>query len=349
MIVNLDDFSVVELHSCGDYWTNRDEFSKNFLEADLKKPLLIDMCFQGISLIKSGAHKIIQQLTVDTGRNPSEIYMFNPNHLENFLEYQNLNQYPVCDEFLRMHGYWAETCNKPDKNSRRFGHFIGRPTTPRIKLFFDIEQQNISQHFLLSKLRMDPDVGYWKIPHFNLDCLDKWFPSEKQSSAFDSWYSDEFKIDSIDELSMSDQYDLTKTARKNIVDRSALYHIDIVFEGLTDGLTFAPTEKLIRSLITEKPFIVYAAKNYMAHLKNIGFKTFDTLWDENYDNFEQVDRYDLIFQLINKLANLSDNDFLDLMEQTHKICQHNKELLAQLNVKYHDENWITKIRSVDLL
>ena len=56
------------------------------------------------------------------------------------------------------------------------------------------------------------------------------------------------------------------------------------------GNTFFPTEKTIRPIIAQTPFIIMGPKHYLANLKKLGFKTFDKWWSEDYDQFAGVDR-----------------------------------------------------------
>jgi len=47
---------------------------------------------------------------------------------------------------------------------------------------------------------------------------------------------------------------------------------------------FFLTEKTIKSLVTGMPFITVTTPNFLSKLKQLGFTTYDTLWDESYDS-----------------------------------------------------------------
>lgn len=66
--------------------------------------------------------------------------------------------------------------------------------------------------------------------------------------------------------------------------------LDLVIETYIMGNTFFPTEKTIRPIIAQTPFIIMGPKHYLANLKKLGFKTFDKWWSEDYDQFAGVDR-----------------------------------------------------------
>ena len=54
--------------------------------------------------------------------------------------------------------------------------------------------------------------------------------------------------------------------------------------SLNDG--FFLTEKTIKSLIVGQPFVICASANHLKHLRKLGFRTYDSLWDEGYDNMK---------------------------------------------------------------
>lgn len=336
-----DTYQLIYVESTGDYWLNREEVISNLYASDPTRPVLLHFTYQAIGIEQSGLLEVINQYTDFSGRSRNSIFIHTPNREEDSLGFTNIFSYPVCDEFVRCRNYWTDNPSKPNSTALRFGHFVGRSTTPRIKFFYDIQNHNIQDKFLLSKLQ-DNSPGDWNYPENNLDDLSHWFDTVEEQTEFSEWYKTQCVIPSIDNLSITDQYDIAKTARLNMVNQSWRYHVDIVFESLTVGNTFAPTEKLIRSLIAEKPFIVYAPKHYLQRLQRIGFKTFNEIWSEEYDNFDFVERYNKILNLTIKLAKLSDKDFLRSMESAQEICKHNKQVLKNINVDYHgsEQQWI---------
>lgn len=274
------------------------------------------------------------------------LVIHSPNRCEDNLGYYNLFEMPVCDEFLRCQNYWIDNVPTVDTNAKRFAHMIGRPTLPRVKLFWDTRQLGFEDHFFESKLQ-DTGPGIWHFPEYHYDQLEDWFADNAESKAFSEWFRTA-PMQSFDQCSLADQAKPGQGVRLSAVQQCTKYYVDIVFESLTVGDTFAPTEKLIRSLITKKPFIVFAAPGYLQKLKHIGFRTFDQFWDESYDQYQLQARYQRILNVIVGLVRLSDNDFIDLVQQTQDIAEHNKNLLKKLNIEYHGslDQWINKVEPV---
>jgi hypothetical protein len=102
------------------------------------------------------------------------------------------------------------------------------------------------------------------------------------------------------------------------------------------------TEKVFKPIAAGKPFILTAGYKNLEYLKSYGFETFNSLWNENYDNIlNPKDRIDQIFNLIDQITldniSLCDknsleykqkieiiNQKLDMYNQAHVIAQRNR-------------------------
>jgi hypothetical protein len=103
--------------------------------------------------------------------------------------------------------------------------------------------------------------------------------------------------------------------------------VDIVGETHVVGNTFYSTEKTIRPMWLKKPFIIFAAKNHLDYLHQMGFKTFCNFWSEDYDGYEGRDRLLRIIDLIDSLAAKSVSELNDIYCGMHDILDHNYNLL----------------------
>ena len=116
--------------------------------------------------------------------------------------------------------------------------------------------------------------------------------------------------------------------------------IDIVGETHVLGKTFFPTEKTTRPILLKKPFIVFASRDYLAYMRQMGFQTFHDFWDEDYDGFETRDRLLRMYQIINEIASRTPAELADMYQRMQPILDHNYNLLITQNYK----NTITEIQ-----
>lgn len=93
--------------------------------------------------------------------------------------------------------------------------------------------------------------------------------------------------------------------------------------------SFFITEKTMKAILTGIPFIVLSTPYFLEMLRSVGFKTFNTLWDESYDsepNFGK--RTDKIISLI---TSLSDFDWFKHRFELENIANHNIKNMMKLN------------------
>jgi len=115
--------------------------------------------------------------------------------------------------------------------------------------------------------------------------------------------------------------DLYNQAKLNLVVET-----QIAYDSVDN---FFVTEKTIKSLFTGIPFILYGAKNFLSNLRKIGFKTYSTLWNEDYDSLPtHKERAKAIVKLISNLENF---DWQAAIPELERIHYHNLKLLNNRN------------------
>lgn len=122
-----------------------------------------------------------------------------------------------------------------------------------------------------------------------------------------------------------------------------LYHrpyVDTYFSLVTETVCAESkisfrTEKIAKPLAMGHPFIVAANEGFYRDLRNLGFKTFDSLIDEKFDLIEHVQsRMDRLIQVIDDLCKQDLPNFLDACRD---ICKYNQQHLKALADKTNQE------------
>lgn len=103
--------------------------------------------------------------------------------------------------------------------------------------------------------------------------------------------------------------------------------IEVVLETLFDDARLHLTEKSLRPIACGQPFILTATHGSLEYLRSYGFKTFDSVWDESYDQIaDPEERLMQIVNLMKHIANWSPETRADKMAQAQIIANYNKNL-----------------------
>lgn len=94
-----------------------------------------------------------------------------------------------------------------------------------------------------------------------------------------------------------------------------------------DGVPFL-SEKIFKCIAMKHPFVLASVPNYLQYLKSLGYKTFDGIIDESYDNeSDDGKRMIKIVNEIERLSNMSGTQLVKFLQKAKPICEHNYNLL----------------------
>lgn len=107
---------------------------------------------------------------------------------------------------------------------------------------------------------------------------------------------------------------------------------------------FHPTEKICKPLLVGMPFVVAGSYRFLHNLRKMGFKTYDSLWSEEYDeikNHEQ--RIDSLLRTCEYLATF---DWSANRSKLIEIAWHNSNVFRNLQstVERDIKNFIEKVQ-----
>lgn len=281
----------------------------SFLAKNQQKCIAIRMNPEAICLSNLGLYNLIDcfdfnQVDIHT-ENPLEV------HDKYNIIVNNDNQWLRKNEIIdqTLHNW---------NNKKIFFCLFGRPTASRLGIAAHLyKNYNSISHLHFSATPADDNL-----PQFELDKLLQYHPPSTQSAA-------ELISNLPLLLSSPDRY----TAFNGYYYDDPLTNfyqdilVDIVVESHVAGNTFYPTEKTTRPIWLKKPFIVFASKNYLCHLRQMGFMTFNNFWSEDYDGYEGRERYVRILALIDELANKSKTELNNMYHSMKYTLDHNYNLL----------------------
>ena len=139
-----------------------------------------------------------------------------------------------------------------------------------------------------------------------------------------------------------------------IIDKLASYYEDSYFSIIPEtNAGIRITEKTTKVLYHGHPFIMFCPSSDMTSkkvgmlekLREWGFETFPELFDESYDEIEDLEkRNNNIKQQILKLCNMETKELHNLCESVEEKCIHNRKTL--MNLKIPTEELLSKLKNI---
>jgi hypothetical protein len=255
---------VVKIQTSRDHWLEQQQAIDQLYAIPVTDTVTIDLQNEGISLEASGLLKVIDQWIRDTGRDPDTVMIETPNIFEHvpyhligrshFFDRQRTDQYMV-------------PLSPINQSAQLFGFFVGCHTIERQTIIQDIYDHYLDS-FLISVMRNE-------------------FPNQ-------IWPEHIWNLGSLDNLHVQDQYKHGPNTNRSLLKFYDQFQIELIAESVVRGPSFFPTEKTVRPIVGNRPFLAFAPKHFIKQLRNTGFRTFDSLWNEDYDDFEGVERWQAI-------------------------------------------------------
>jgi hypothetical protein len=90
------------------------------------------------------------------------------------------------------------------------------------------------------------------------------------------------------------------------------------------------TEKSYKPIMYKQPFIMFGARGSLKALRDQGFKTFDNVWDESYDDEpSNTQRFFKVLDLIKEICSWSDEKKLEVSASVKDIVDYNYQHVRQ--------------------
>ena len=109
----------------------------------------------------------------------------------------------------------------------------------------------------------------------------------------------------------------------SLFDQSAESLLYLVTETVATGRRHHLTEKTFKPIALGMPFVIVGTKGSLEYLRSYGFKTFDHIWDESYDQADDNVRIERIASLLKSLDELPVEAKQDLFDAAQEVIEHN--------------------------
>lgn len=265
--------------------------------------------------------------------------------------------------YVMINTYVRNTITKYDINvidsikqevipKKKFTVFSRRYDSSRLHFFSGLIANNLIDDFLYSFTHLKPEQLPPPHEFQTKDSLkehpliDHYYSESKEK--IHNWINDlPYIIGTFDNLTDPYNLEVLKAFRKGSIHVSIETSIGYNSNVATECIMV--TEKTYKALLMEVPFLILSHPNTLMLLKNEGFLTFDSIFDENYDSMEEnVDRINSIINTISKINRMSHEDLTKKIQDVQNITKHNYNHLMnifQRSVK-NEQDLITKLNLV---
>ncbi len=136
--------------------------------------------------------------------------------------------------------------------------------------------------------------------------------------------------------------------RRMNVEHYANSYFSIINETVCESAPMDPlfiTEKVYQPILQLHPFIVIGSRNTLSYLKDCGYKTFDTMFDESYDSKKiSADRIDTAWHSIQMWCRVGQQNLHDAYVRQWDTLLHNREHFLNLNKRKTMEEFVKWIK-----
>lgn len=130
-------------------------------------------------------------------------------------------------------------------------------------------------------------------------------------------------------------YPIQHPSNLNLLQYYRDIFVDVICEPNTSGWCFLATEKLWRCIVARRPFIVVSNPWFLNNLQQLGFKTFNQWWKEDYDEIgDTVERIRSIELLLDVISKWSLVELTTKLQEMQLVLDHNYNVFMSLD---HDK------------
>jgi hypothetical protein len=109
----------------------------------------------------------------------------------------------------------------------------------------------------------------------------------------------------------------------SLFDEAAESLLYLVTETVATGRRLHLTEKTFKPIALGMPFVIVGTKGSLKYLRGYGFRTFEGIWDESYDDADDDVRIQRIASLLRSLDELPPEGKQELFDQCQEVIEHN--------------------------
>jgi hypothetical protein len=260
------------------------------------------------------------------GANKHAVTIHTCNQLEHHSEYV-IKRYASDKGIDKLKTRLTGTYKEINNGIKHFGSFVGHGNRIRLALSAYLYQHHKQR--TLQSYHTDVTNEYFREFLGIEDLFFYCYSKNTVESALKLLEHAPFKIDVID------AYPILFNTDK-VYDILGYYNdifVDIVNQTYFTGNTFFLDDKFWRSVVTKTPFIVQGPQNFLSNLKRLGFKTFDSWWDEGYSEDPPDYQVQEIIKVVDTIAHWDTDKLRTTYNEMKPVLDHNYTTFMNLTAQ----------------
>jgi len=215
-------------------------------------------------------------------------YFISPTSLNNVKVYPNFKIIYFNEPFNRYIRY-SYKHSIPIQYNHKFIWLNRRPRPHRVYALYKLVEANLIDGNAIFSFH---NFGYDRDTYFHNSFMRETVASISNGE-FNTEITDELTKNYLDVPAISPTYDIANDRQQysELNNLNTLYKdcwLELVSEYNYSNHKVFLTEKIARSIILKKPFVVFGDRYTLKELHNLGFKTFAKFWDESYDALPSI-------------------------------------------------------------
>jgi len=300
----------------GKIWNIETKVMDMVKEYQDQNSLTISLNGEGPCCESVGLYAILDHMCERFSIDKKKITILTSNKIEQHTEY-NIKQSPGDD--IEKTATALQHIDTTKHISKHVGLFIGRSNGFRLWVASWIRKNYnnktaMSYHFDIKNEQHHPHIGLDDMIRAN-------------ATIYQLQDAKELIAHSPITFDQQDSYPILHPENLNIIKQYKNVFLDLVMETYYSGSTFFMTEKICRPIISQTPFIVFAAPGFLQNIKDMGFKTFDSWWSEEYDDYGEEQRISKVQLVLKYIYSRSTDELLAMLKDMEPVLKHNRELI----------------------
>lgn len=303
---------------------NLDKVILDIVQVLLGRPakLTITLASEGPCLQALGLYKLLDEICLRFNYPRQQVYIYTANMLEAHSEYQIVHDFNFWELEKAKHNTGIAHPKLFDQQFKHFGSFVGHGNRYRLQIashLFNCHPDKTLQtyHYRESDPYHREFIGIE-------DMLFYKDSSQSVEQALNLLKHSPITLDHVSE------YPILQPANLGITRFYNRFFVEIVNLSYFTGNVFYIDEKIYRPMLMKTPFMIQGPADTVKNLRRLGFKTFDSWWDEGYSEDPDGCQIEPMINNINQLSKTTVKELQNMYNDMLPVLEHNRNLLLAI-------------------